>query len=137
MNEQHFTIELRRALDESAEKLPYRVSHRLAGAREAALARISPAVRVNLSVSGVSTLMSASVGGRGAGMDEPSLLSRWAGIVIPVLIVLAGLLSIAYWDDSEKAEELADIDEQVLTDDVPISAYADRGFGVFLKNSRQ
>ena len=25
----------------------------------------------------------------------------------------------------------------VLTDDLPISAYADRGFGVYLKNSQQ
>jgi hypothetical protein len=128
MNEQQLTIEVRRLLDESAERLPYRVSQRLAASREAALARLSPVREARLSVASAT---------RGIDFDEPGPLWRLAGALIPILIVIAGLVSIAFWDDSEKAQELADVDAAVLTDDVPISAYTDRGFGVFLKNNRQ
>mgnify|MGYP000998789524 CR=1 FL=1 len=129
MNEQEFSLQIRRALNESAEKLPYRVTHRLAAAREAAIAR-APAVR--------SARVALATGPTGSfDLDEPSLLWRWVGFLAPVLIVVAGLISIAFWDDVEKDQELADVDTAVLTDDVPISAYADRGFGVFLNNNRQ
>lgn len=129
MNEQEFTLQIRRALNESAEQLPYKVTHRLAAAREAALAR---APRVRSARAALST--GSTVGFE---VQEPSLLWRWVGSLAPLLIVVAGLISIAVWDDNEKDQELADVDTAVLTDDVPISAYTDRGFGVFLKNNRQ
>ena len=44
MNEQQIALLAREALDEAAERLPWRVTHRLATVREAALARLPRAV---------------------------------------------------------------------------------------------
>ena len=57
--------------------------------------------------------------------------------LVPVLVVAIGLMVISVWNDTETADEIAEVDTAVLTDEVPLSAYTDRGFGVFLKNSRQ
>jgi hypothetical protein len=129
MNEQDFGFKIRHALEDSAEQLPFRVTHRLAAAREAALARM-PVVQAG---------RAALAGGPAVDfdMDEPSRLRRLLIAALPVLVVVAGLITISFWDDFEKDEELADVDAAMLTDDVPISAYTDRGFGVFLKNNRQ
>lgn len=135
MNEQQFTEQIILALDESAERLPYRISHRLQMARQAALARIPERVSEfasQTSAGSAGTLTLLSEGDRG---------QRWGRILAAVasmLLLVAGLVAISIWSDLESAEETADVDMAVLTDDdVPISAYADRGFGVFLKNSRQ
>ncbi len=134
----------REALDEAAEHLPWRVTHRLATAREAALAqaaaRLAPATaRAPDRPLVLASPQTAALGsGRGRSPereDAPSLAARIAAVLVPILIVLAGLFGIAEWDSLHRAGDLADIDEAVLTDEVPISAYADRGFGVFLRNA--
>lgn len=134
MNEQQFSLHVRRALDESAGKLPYKVTHRLGNAREQALARMSatPVALASLESSSgaVPAGASATLSGGGAGW-------RLTGTALPLLILVAGLLFMAAWDISEKAEELAEVEAGMLADDVPLDIYADRGFGVFLKNSRQ
>jgi hypothetical protein len=134
MNEQQFAEGIRRALDESAGRLPYRITHRLETARAAALAHAAAIERRTEAVRRVQAQSdgSATLGG---GEQAP-----WWGAfatLVPVLIVVAGLFAISEWTDVEQAEETADIDLAVLTDELPISAYADRGFGVFLKNNRQ
>ncbi len=132
MTEQDFAFRIRRSLDESTERLPYRVSHRLGAAREAALARMGAAPAAQAApVAAVRSAAATLAGGGG---------SRWRSVALaiaPILLLAAGALSIPFWDDSQKAAETADLDEAVLTDDLPISAYADRGFGVYLRNSRQ
>lgn len=134
MNENDLPLQVRRALDESADRLSYRVSQRLAASREAALGRMrtSPVQETRTA--------SAVIGngrGRAALLGDPGPTWRLAGILLPLLIVIAGMISISVWDDDEKAQELADVDADVLTDDVPISAYTDRGFGVFLSNQNR
>ena len=75
------------------------------------------------------------------GLDDAGARPLWwrlASAVLPVLVVALGLAAISLWHEFDAADEMADVDLVLLTDDVPISAYADRGFGVFLKyNSRQ
>ncbi len=73
------------------------------------------------------------------GDDRPSVYFRLLSTVAPILLVIAGLYGIDAWNDAEEAAETADIDAELLLadDDVPVSAYADKGFGVFLKNSKQ
>jgi len=53
--------------------------------------------------------------------------------VVPLLVLLVGLLSMSYWHQNRYSEELADIDTQVLVDELPPSAYVDRGFDSWLK----
>lgn len=133
MNEHLFASRIKHALDESAERLPYRVTQRLERARFAALARARPATAA------ATALTTASPAVVLAGDDRPSGLVRLLSAVVPVLLVIAGLYGISLWDDARQAAETADIDAELVLadDDVPIAAYADRGFGVYIRNSRQ
>lgn len=132
MNEQVFAHTLRRALDESAERLPYRVTQRLERARAAALARAQPAVEPVAALS--------PAGGPALWTDSrPSIAYRLLSTLVPLLLVAAALYGIVLWDDAQRAAETADIDAELLLDDdeVPIAAYADKGFGVYIRNTRQ
>lgn len=130
MNEQQIAQGIRDALDESASRLPYRISHRLEQARLNALAhqRTSEVL--------VDTRQFALAGSGSSGSGR-TLWWRLSVTLLPILALAAGLLVISVWNDSETADEIAEIDTAVLTDEVPLAAYTDRGFGVFLKNSRQ
>ena len=66
----------------------------------------------------------------------PCIAWRLAAIVLPVAALVAGLIAFAELDAQRDADEVAELEAAVLSDDVPIAAYADRGFGVYLKNSK-
>lgn len=158
MNETRFTSSIRQALDESAERLPLRVSHRLEQARKAALARAperaaaqapagSPASRpfVGLATAGAGRPLPGGAVPGGWAMSKrdadacdraPCMAWRLAAIVLPVAALVAGLIAFAELDAQRDADEVAELEAAVLSDDVPIAAYADRGFGVYLKNSK-
>ena len=76
INDQAFAANIRRALDESTERLPYRVSQRLAAARLAAVAAAAPAA-AGQTVRAGSTATSIS-GSRGG-----SLLATYKTRLIP------------------------------------------------------
>jgi len=148
MNEQEIARLARQALDESAEHLPWRVTHRLATAREAALARMPARAEAVLARPRATAEASHPVfvhasgrprasGGGGGPEGRRRLGLRIAAVVVPILIVAAGLFGISEWDSWQRASDTADLDAAVLIDEVPISAYADRGFGVFLRNVAQ
>jgi hypothetical protein len=133
MNEQQFTREIRAALDEASGRLPFRVVHRLEQARLAALSRQrTGTVRVVASARQV-----ALAGAGGPSQESQSPWRRVLVTLLPVLALIAGLMAISVWNDTETADEIAEIDSAMLTDEVPLTAYTDRGFGVFLKNSRE
>jgi hypothetical protein len=119
-------------LDDSTEKLPLRVSQRLANSRKAAIAAIP--VRAIQSASATSQQSAGS-----------SLLlgmfSGWTWKVLsfglPALVLATGLVFISNNNEDLEADEQATIDAAVLTDDVPISTYVDRGFGVHIRNVQQ
>lgn len=126
MNERELTRIVRGALDESAERLPYRAARRLAAARAEALANANVDTRAaharpHFAADTVAT-------------PPPRLIWRIAAVVVPVVVVVAGLLGISAWETQQRADDLAALDAAMLADDVPIAAYADRGFGVFLRN---
>jgi hypothetical protein len=50
-------------------------------------------------------------------------------------VVLACLFGIFQVEQQRRIEELADIDSALLSDDLPISAYADHGFNAYLKQN--
>lgn len=130
MNEQQFSEQVRRLLDESSERLPYRVSHRLETARAAALARMPAELEV-------ATAGSGPTGGVALGTVPAPRWSRLAAL-LSLMLLVAGLVALSVWSDLEMEDETADVDMAVLMDDdVPISGYADRGFGIFMKNSQQ
>jgi hypothetical protein len=61
---------------------------------------------------------------------------RLVGSVLPLLALVAGLVTIDYAQDYYRAKELADVDVELLTDDLPPAAFTDPGFVQFLRTTR-
>jgi hypothetical protein len=97
------------------------VAERLRKAREYALTRQRPEPAAALAWAG-------NVVGRVGG---------WGGLALRVLLPLAMLLASAAaiytWQQNQRDAELEEIDSQLLTDELPIDAYLDRGFQNWLK----
>ena len=138
MNELETALLIRRALDKGAERLPYKTTHRLEKARFAALARMEqPLAQTGLVQSLQNAGGSLALGQLGSGEGRFGWLSSFAFAALPILFVVAGMFGVSHWTDHQRADEVAEVDAAMLTDDLPISLYADRGFGVFIKNSNQ
>ncbi len=107
--------------------VPHDISERLRFARSRALAQ-RKAVRA--SATAVLGAGNASLAWQG---DEP--VSWWGriGSIVPLLALVAGLLLINSIQNDSRARELAEVDVALLTDDLPVAAFADPGFLQFLK----
>lgn len=111
-------------------ELPYEVKERLRAARVRALAqrkRVQPLLAPRVVAAGGAAAL-------GFGDDGPSLGQRIAS-ALPILVLAAGLVLIHSIHNDYRASELAEVDAQLLTDDLPPAAYADPGFVQFLKLS--
>lgn len=122
-------------LDQSLEHLPHRVGTRLATARQAALAAIPQAA-----ADGRGNLAPA----RRASAHRPSWpWSRLPGrgwhlgyALVPVLMVGIGLVALSSTSDEHGTDDASAVaDTSMFTDEVPLSTYADRGFGVYMRNT--
>jgi hypothetical protein len=69
--------------------------------------------------------------------DNVTGSSGWAGFALRVLVPLALLIAFAgalyTWQQNQRAAEIEEVDALLLTDDLPIDAYLDRGFQNWLK----
>lgn len=115
-----------------AQELPYEASERLRAARMQALA-------VRKRVAGLRTAVAVSASGSAATLtaDEPLSLFNRIASVLPLIALVAGLFLIHTIQNERRANEVAEVDAALLTDDLPPSAYADPGFIQFLKQSGQ
>jgi hypothetical protein len=52
---------------------------------------------------------------------------------LPALFVVARVAGIYTWQQNQRLAEIEEIDAELLTDDLPIDAYLDRGFEAWLK----
>ena len=117
-------------LDDGLAALPHDITERLRAGRMQVLAQrkvpaLQPARSVSVSADGQATL----------GGDER--LSLWQRIAsaLPIVLLVAGLVTIHVVQNDRRAREGAEVDAALLTDDLPPSAYADPGFVQFLKSS--
>jgi hypothetical protein len=113
---------------EGAETLPHDISERLKAARVRAVAKrriVSLQVASNVSESGGELALNMS--GR-----EDGMWNRIASL-LPLLALVAGLISIAVMQDESRAREVAEVDAELLTDELPPSAYVDPGFAQYLR----
>ena len=55
--------------------------------------------------------------------------------LITVAALVLALVGVAYWQGSNPVAEIADIDTSLLTDELPVNAYLDKGFDSWLKRS--
>ena len=118
-------------LSQSTEKLPHDITERLRAARMQALAKrkvevakLAPAWSIH---GGAAALQ--------LGGDEGGFWSKLAA-VIPLVALVAGLVSIGWVQDERRADELAKVDAELLIDELPPAAYVDPGFVQFLRANR-
>ena len=117
-------------LSAGAAALPHDISERLRVARLQAVAQ-RKIVRLESAVQVVGYGGSATLGWGGG-------VSWWArvGSVMPLIALVVGLLAINSIQNDNRAQEVAEVDAALLTDDLPPAAFADPGFVQFLKTSR-
>lgn len=123
--EAQFAARLAAGLTRSSQELAPDVAERLRFAREQAVARARVS-RTSTTVVGFSA--GAAVLGQLAGAWWPRL-----GVLLPLLVLAAGLMLVNDWKSSERASAAAEIDAVLLADQLPPAAYADPGFVAFLK----
>lgn len=58
-------------------------------------------------------------------------------VLLPMAVLILGLIAINQWRDNQVAAEIEEIDAAVLTGDLPLDAYLDKGFDAWLKRSSQ
>ena len=119
MNELHFASRIRQILNHGT--VDAKVAQRLHAARQLALSRQRP---------------------------EPQPVLRWADnvlgngwswgglsarVLLPALALVVASVGIYRWQENQRLAEVVEIDSQLLTDDLPIDAYLDRGFQNWLK----
>ena len=118
-------------LSESTEQLPHEIAERLKSARTQALAKRRISAQ---GASPASSVLGAEVA-LNMGGDDRSLWNRIASF-LPLLTLIAGLMAIGLLSEDQRTNEIADIDVEILTGDLPPAAYTDPGFAQFLRANR-
>jgi hypothetical protein len=134
-DEDTFGKRITNRLAESEDQLPHDIAERLRAARVQAVEKRKQVLLQNSAVlypqGHSSSLTLGQAGGHSGWWNKLGA----AGLL---LILAAGLMVINVIQDDMGAQELADIDTAILTDDLPPAAYVDAGFAQFLKiNNRQ
>ena len=122
-----FTNKVRQALNEGA-RVDGRVAARLLAARERALEAHRAAPVEVRTFAATRTRSALGLIGSFGGLGGFALRA-----VLPTVILLAGLVGIYGWQERQRAADVEELDAMLLTDDLPMDAYLDRGFETWLK----
>lgn len=115
-------------LDHGAAELKAGTAYRLQQIRAEVLARLAdPQRATNLQVAS----SSSSSGSGTFGGDRPfyAQLRFWLGIAV----IAAGAYGYQQWQAYQQVTEFGELDAQILSSDLPIDAYLDRGFQNWIK----
>ncbi|MDF3036011.1 MAG: hypothetical protein K0S28_1285 [Paucimonas sp.] len=126
-NEIDFAFKLRHALNENLNHLPDDTGERLAAARRVALAR----KKADVPMRAVVTERNLA-GHVGSFLSEPVSWVVRMGLALPLIVCTLGLVGLYHYEEQQRIEEAADLDAEVLVDELPISAYLDHGFNAYL-----
>jgi hypothetical protein len=121
-------------LNDATQSLPHDVSERLKAVRMQALAK-RKVLRTHSSPA-AATVSSTGTLTLGGGGDDFGLWNRIASL-LPLLALVMGLAAIAVTVEDSLTQEIAEIDAELLTDDLPPDAYTDPGFVQFLRANSQ
>ena len=122
MNEQHFAYKVRQHLNRGLHDLRPDTLDRLAAAREAALARQQQAV-ANPVLAAAGNLFSFRF-----------IDFRFSQTVAALALLLCAVFS-TFWIADQRVQELGDIDSAILSDELPIGAFIDKGFAAWLDST--
>jgi len=117
-------------LSQRADALPYDIGERLRVARLRAVDRARELRKLS-----TAPAQHLQGGGLIAMSAPPSWWLRLASLA-PLALLLAGLLMIQQTYLDQQIRAAAEIDEAILTDELPPQAYSDPGFAEFLKSPR-
>lgn len=123
----NFVYKVRHALNENLDTLPASTSERLASARKIAVSRRKKESPLLAFVP--RALLAGSPGGFVAGRF--SWIARM-GVAVPLVLLAIGLANIYQFEQQRRINDTADIDAEVLADELPLSAYLDHGFNAYL-----
>ena len=121
MNEQHFVYKIRQQLNRGAHDIRPDTLDRLALARQAALTHQKQTVAHSI-LATAGNLFSFRFNN-----------FHYTQAVLAVIILL-GVLFSSSWVTDQRAQELGDIDSAILSDELPIGAFTDKGFAAWLDN---
>jgi hypothetical protein len=122
----NFAYKVRHALNENLDNLPPSTTERLASARKIAVSRKKHLPRGGFVHQGKLANYVGSYFG-----ESVSLAAR-LGLAIPIIVLVTGLIAIYRFEQQQRISDIAEIDALVLSDELPLSAYLDRGFNAYL-----
>lgn len=132
---ERFALRVTARLSNGTQDLPYDISERLRASRMQALARRKRAVVAPAHIAAPVVVNAGGSATMGRGGDQGG--GWWRALVsaVPLMALVVGLVVINTAQDENSANDLAEVDAALLTDDLPPAAYADPGFVQFLKTS--
>jgi len=116
MNEEELAERIAKYLDSGLDDLPAGTLYRLRLAREKALSQVRDDELPDVPRAAAATLLSRR-------------------LLVPVFAVILMLSGLVVWQQQSiqsTRTELAELDAQVLSDELPVTAYLDQGFEVWL-----
>jgi hypothetical protein len=120
MNEMHFANRIRQILNQGL-NLNAKQAERLRAARERALAARRP----------------EPVGALAWADNVVGSFGGWGGVslrlVAPLVALIVSVAALQSWQQNRVISDFEEIDSMLLTDELPIDAYLDRGFQNWLK----
>jgi Protein of unknown function (DUF3619) len=123
-----FGLKVTARLDD--QPLPHDISERLRIARQQAVAMHKQQTQLQTSAApSVSMSGGAAILGGGDGLNWFNRIAS----ALPLLALAAGLIMVNVVTNEDRAREVAEVDVQLLTDDLPPAAHTDPGFAQFLK----
>lgn len=126
-NEQHIAYKIRHALNHGTDNLDRSTIGKLLTARQHALSH-QKAVETGLSLAGV---------GQSVGNFAHEVLMPQVRTMAALLALAIGVTGTFYWNNFQQAAENEVVDSALLADDLPINAYLDHGFRVWLERPTQ
>lgn len=126
-------------LTDGTQDLPYDISERLRASRMQALGKrkVLTPVRAPAAVAAPVVLAGGRAATLGGGGNEGN--NWWNALVsaVPLIALVVGMFFISTVQDEFGANEVAEVDAALLTDELPPEAYSDPGFVQFLKTAAQ
>lgn len=118
-------------LAHSTTDLPHDITERLRAARFQALSKR----KIETHQTAVTVVSQGPFAALTWGGDEASGWWTRIGMIVPLIVLLAGLFTINMVQSNNRAQEVADVDVALLTDALPPEAFSDPGFVQFLKSN--
>ena len=127
-----FAKKLTSYLDDGAANLKAGTAYRLQLARAEALARLSDPQRAR--ATRISPALAGAAGGTGT-VGGGTGLRLNAKFLIGIFLVVTAFFGYHQWQAYQQLTDLEETDAAILSSDLPIDAYLDRGFQNWLKSA--